>query len=351
VALLIAGFGVKIGLVPLHVWMPPTYTAAPVPAAAALSGAAVKAGVIGLIRFLPFHTALPGWGGVLVVAGFFSAFYGVAIGVTRTNPKTVLACSSISQMGLIAAVLGMGLGHGDPGIALIVAFYAAHHVLVKGGLFLAIGVAPLVAARRRRWIVLLPAAVVALGLAGLPLTGGAMAKLAIKAPPSEGVVGGGVVGALGSLSAAGTALLMLHFLGRLAAAAPRGGPRPAAGTIVCVWAWLAVAAAAVVMPWALYAPLGLGAASDALAPGALAAAAWPVLLGGAAAVALRRWGHRLPHPPAGDIGGTVARAAVAAGRIGAAAGRLDAFARQWTVAGACLLAVAVLLALAMLAGS
>ena len=53
-AFLVLGFGLKIGLVPWHVWMPLTYTAAPIPAAAVLSGAAVKAGVI-FIRFLPFE--------------------------------------------------------------------------------------------------------------------------------------------------------------------------------------------------------------------------------------------------------------------------------------------------------
>ena len=52
-ALLILGFGLKIGLFPLHEWMPLAYTAAPIPAAAVLSGAAVKAGLIGFIRFLP----------------------------------------------------------------------------------------------------------------------------------------------------------------------------------------------------------------------------------------------------------------------------------------------------------
>ena len=46
----------------MHGWMPLAYTAAPIPAAAVLSGAAVKAGVIGLIRFLPFDAALPGLG-------------------------------------------------------------------------------------------------------------------------------------------------------------------------------------------------------------------------------------------------------------------------------------------------
>src|SRR5262249_17765229 len=56
--LLILGFGLKIGLAPGHVWMPLAYTAAPIPAAAVLSGAAVKSGVIGLIRFLPLGIAM-----------------------------------------------------------------------------------------------------------------------------------------------------------------------------------------------------------------------------------------------------------------------------------------------------
>jgi NADH:ubiquinone oxidoreductase subunit 2 (subunit N) len=156
-ALLILGFGVKIGLVPFHVWMPLAYRAAPIPAAAVLSGAAVKAGVIGLIRFLPLGAALSGWGEALAAAGLFSAFYGVAIGITQSNPKTLLAFSSVSQMGVIAAVLGMVLAAGDGGVALSVGFYAAHHTLVKGALFLAVGVAQTTGARRL-WPVLLPAA-------------------------------------------------------------------------------------------------------------------------------------------------------------------------------------------------
>ena len=80
---LILGFGLKIGLVPLHVWMPLTYTAAPIAAAAVLSGAAVKAGVIGFIRFLPLETALPTWGEALAAIGFVSAFYGAAVGLTQ----------------------------------------------------------------------------------------------------------------------------------------------------------------------------------------------------------------------------------------------------------------------------
>ena len=51
------------------------------------------------------------------MVGFLSAFYGVAIGVTQRDPKTMLAYSSISQMGVIAAALGMALASADQGAA------------------------------------------------------------------------------------------------------------------------------------------------------------------------------------------------------------------------------------------
>ena len=207
--LVIAGFGAKMALAPLNGWMPLTYTAAPIPAAAVLSGAAVKAGVIGLIRFLPLGAPLPGGGEALAAIGFVSAFYGVAVGITQQNPKTVLAYSSISQMGVIAAVSGMALASGDPGASSALAFYAANHVLAKGALFLAVGTAAATDFRRDRWA-RIPTAALALSLAGLPLTGGSLAKLAVKGP-----LGDGVAATLANLSAAGSALLMLHFLTRL----------------------------------------------------------------------------------------------------------------------------------------
>lgn len=273
-ALTIAGFGLKIALVPMHGWMPLAYTAAPIPAAAVLSGAAVKAGVIGLIRFLPFDAAVPGWGDVLVAFGFISGFYGVAIGITQQNPKTVLAYSSISQMGMIAAVLGMGVAAADKGVALDAAFYAAHHVLVKGALFLAIGAAA--APARQFWLMLLPAAVLALSLGGLPLTGGALAKLAVKEP-----LGNGTASTLATISAAGTTLLMLHFLHRLVLyRLARGASQDAraAAPAGLVLPWLAMAMVSVLAPWLLYPATG-GNMADALAPAALKEALWPVLAG------------------------------------------------------------------------
>jgi multicomponent Na+:H+ antiporter subunit A len=339
-ALLILGFGLKIGLVPLHVWMPLAYTAAPTPAAAVLSGAAVKAGVIGFIRFLPFGVAMPEWGEAMAAAGLFSAFYGVLVGITQKNPKTVLAYSSVSQMGLLAAALGMGLAGGDSGAVFGASFSASHHVLVKGGLFLAIGVAATAGARL--WLVLIPAAVLALGLGGLPLTGGALAKLAVKAQFGEGVVG-----VLTTLSAPASTLLMFHFLRRLVQTAPRDSeaPSPAGFT----WSWLIMAFAAVAVPWAFYPAAESGSALEALAPGTLWAALWPVLLGGVLAVGLWRWGHRLPRVPEGDVvvvGEAAIRATIPCAE---AIERADGYLRQWPVASLSLIALVIILGAAMLA--
>ena len=337
--LLVLGFGLKIGLVPGHVWMPLAYTAAPVPAAAVLSGAAVKAGIIGLIRFLPLGVAMPKWGEALAAAGMLSAFYGVVVGITQQNPKTVLAYSSVSQMGLLAAALGMGLASGDIGAALGASFSAAHHVLVKGGLFLAIGVAAVNGARL--WPVLIPAAVLALGLGGLPLTGGMLAKLAVKAQFGEGVVG-----IFATLSAVGSTVLMLHFLQRLAQTVPRDGQAPGRRR---GWPWFAIACAAVVVPWVLYPTAGGGSLLQALAPRTLWAGLWPVLLGGVLAIGMWRGGHRLPRVPKGDVvvvGEKAMRATMIWGELIELA---DDYLRQWPLASLLLLAFVIILGTVMLA--
>ncbi len=336
------GFGVKMGLVPLHVWMPVTYTAAPTPVAAVLSGAAVKAGVIGLIRFLPFDAPLAGWGYVLVAAGFVSAFYGVAIGLTQRDPRTVLAYSSISQMGVIATVMGMGLATGMEAAPLLAAFYAFHHVLVKGGLFLAIGVSERGGARGLS-PVLLPAVIIALGLGGLPLTGGALAKLAVKP-----VLEHNVVSMLSAASAVCSTLLMMHFLRRLWLDAPHGDGTDSRLRLVVPW--LAIAIAAIALPWALYPVVSDNSWSEVFAIKALWDTLWPVLIGAGLAVALSRGTDQLPEIPPGDIlamGGSVSSLGQ---RLGAGMERIDGTLQRWPVAGVTVLLLVVLLAGTMLIG-
>ena len=120
--------------------------------------------------------------------GFLSAFYGVAFGLTQQNPKVILAYSSISQMGVITAALGVALVKGQADGSLDVAFYAANHLLVKAALFLTIGALATRGIRRSPTTFIL-AALLALSLAGLPLTGGALAKLATKAQFAERIGG------------------------------------------------------------------------------------------------------------------------------------------------------------------
>ena len=334
--LLIIGFALKIGLVPLHAWMPLAYSAAPIPAAAVLSGAAVKAGVIGFIRFMSFDAAMPGWGESLAAVGLFSAFFGVAICITQSNPKTVLAYSSVSQMGLIAAVIGMGLASGGGSTALAVSFIAAHHLLVKGALFLAIGVAAVTGASRL-WTVLLPAAVIGLGLAGLPFTGGALAKVAMKGP-----LGDGTAGTLAALAAAGTALLMFHFLRCVAATSSQTSDAEAPAGLSTPWQ--ATAFASVVIPWVLFQSIMPDDLADIFSIAGIWSALWPVLLGGLLAIALWRRPHRLAHVPEGDwLAVVLDRARCTAAACGAAFERTDVILRQWSIAGILLLALTVAL--------
>jgi formate hydrogenlyase subunit 3/multisubunit Na+/H+ antiporter MnhD subunit len=334
-AFLILAFGLKIGLFPFHVWMPLTYSAAPIAAAAVLSGSAVKVGVIGLIRFLPFESAMPAWGELLAIVGLFSAYYGVVVGITQANPKTVLAYSSVSQMGLLAAVFGMGLLAGDESAPLAGAFSATFHVLVKGGLFLALGVAA--QTKRSGWLVLVPAAVLALGLGGLPLTGGALAKSVVKP-----VLGDGIIGTLASFAAIGSTLLMLHFLRRM-----WSGSHDAemSGALV---PWLATALAAIALPWALYSDVADASLRDTLAVKEIWEAFWPVLLGALMSLALLRWGDLLPRIPAGDLLEADTGILRAARGLGAAMEQIDKFLRQWVVASAMLIGLVIILCVSSL---
>jgi formate hydrogenlyase subunit 3/multisubunit Na+/H+ antiporter MnhD subunit len=332
-ALIILGFGMKIALVPLHGWMPLTYTAAPIPAAAVLSGAAVKAGVIGLIRFLPLGATLPGWGEALVWLGFISAFYGVAIGVTQRDPKTMLAYSSISQMGVIAAAFGMALASADQGATSNVAFYAANHVLVKAALFLSVGVVVTLDGRART-LALIVAALLGLSLAGLPLTGGALAKLAVKDQ-----FGDGAAGTAAQLSAAATTALMLVLVIRLARS-----PATERASPLRLWSWAALAVAALLVPWLMF-PV-VGSPAEAFAPAKLWDAIWPMLIGAAVAAGVWAAGDRLPRIPAGDIVVAEEAAFRASLSLGSAFERADRGLREWPAAGLALLMVALALAAA-----
>jgi hydrogenase-4 component B len=288
-ALLILGFGIKAGMIPLHVWLPLAHPAAPAPASAVLSGAMIKAGLLGWLRLLQLEG--PGWpelGALLLVLGLAGALLAAMAGVLQHRPKTILAYSSISQMGFMITGVGLALILPDAAEALLAAavLYALHHGLAKGALFLGAGVAE----RCRSPWVMAALAVPAFALAGLPWTSGALAKTALKSPLYEAAVPwAGTVESLLTLAAVGTALLMARFLWRVRATPGKDGPGLPWQMSV---PWLALSSGSLLLPW-----LWPGAAGPAWS------LIWPPGLGMLLAGMAVRWrvGRRVPSLPEGDL--------------------------------------------------
>ncbi len=279
-ALLFVGFGVKAGMLPLHVWLPLAHPAAPVAASAVLSAAMIKAGLLGWLRFLP--VGYPGWewlGMWAVIAGLMAAFFGVGLGLLQSKPKTILAYSSISQMGYMTLLVGIAawLPELYPAVILAVLVYAVHHAVAKGALFLAVAVVA-DAPQGKGWKIAEAAGLVipALALAGAPLTTGSIAKEELKAIPylSEGDLPVILDPAL-ILGAVATTVLMARFLWVVwpRDTRHRKVSRRARG----VWLLLATSVlwAPWIMPWAYL----RRAAASAVTPEAAWAAFWPLAVG------------------------------------------------------------------------
>ncbi|MFN3843849.1 MAG: complex I subunit 5 family protein [Rehaibacterium terrae] len=288
--LLFFGFALKLGLVPLHVWLPLAHPVAPVPASAVLSGVLVKIGLLGMLRFAPPLSLTVGEG--LFVLGFFTAAYAALVGLTQSRLKTVLAYSTISQMGLaMAGFAAVQVGSGSAALGAL-GLFVLHHGLNKVALFLAAG------HRLDGWLAralfVLPAA----SLIGLPFTSGALAKSALK----EAAAGWDLAFGLSSLL---STILLLHAW-RLARAQRSGRARPHP-------AWLGAVIAGLLIPW------WFGSASMPLA--ALSSAGlWPALLAVAIVLVLR---GRVPalRIPEGDLLAPLERAAAAVVKTVTGSGR------------------------------
>lgn len=135
--LLLAGYGTKLGLAPLHSWLPDAYSEAPSPASALFSGALSNCAFLAILRVLPILDAA-GIGAfgrhLLVVLGLFSLAVAAAFVLGQSDIKRMLAYSSIENMGILAIGVGIG-GLGSYGALL----HAVNHSLVKTLLFLAAG--------------------------------------------------------------------------------------------------------------------------------------------------------------------------------------------------------------------
>ena len=201
-ALMVLGFGVKAGMVPVHFWLPNAHPVAPSPASALLSGAMIKAGAYGIFRcvsavFQPSGVADPGdsaWafavelGLIVTWLGIITMALGVLFALGQSNAKRMLAYHSISQMGFILAGLGAGgylLGEGALGTAGGL-LHAVNHALFKACLFLGAGAVALRAGSldmyalgglwRRMPVTFALMLVAAAGITGLPWFNGFVSK-------------------------------------------------------------------------------------------------------------------------------------------------------------------------------
>src|SRR4051812_47580368 len=146
--LFFAGFGVKSGIVPLHIWLPDAHPVAPSNISALMSGIVIKTGIYGMARvFFDFYGPPPLWAGTLVLAvGVVSALIGVLYALQEHDLKRLLAYHSIENIGIIvmgfgAALMFRTLNHPALAAVAVVAalYHTMNHAMFKGLLFLSAG--------------------------------------------------------------------------------------------------------------------------------------------------------------------------------------------------------------------
>jgi len=141
------GFGMKAGLMPLHIWLPGAHAAAPSHASALLSGVMIKTGIYGLVRLTSLFAEIPPWWGwTILLLGAFSGVMGVALALAQHDIKRLLAYHSVENIGIIALGLGialLGRSHDLPALVVLglsgCLLHVANHGFFKSLLFLSAG--------------------------------------------------------------------------------------------------------------------------------------------------------------------------------------------------------------------
>ncbi len=146
-ALLLVGFGIKAGLMPLHFWLPGAHAAAPSHVSALMSGVLLKTGIYGLLRTTGLFEAPPAsWGMALIALGAVSGVLGVGLALAQHDLKRLLAYHSVENIGIIAMGVGLALvgrARGEPALVFLGfaggALHVVNHSLFKSLLFYGAG--------------------------------------------------------------------------------------------------------------------------------------------------------------------------------------------------------------------
>ncbi|MFA6900884.1 MAG: proton-conducting transporter membrane subunit [Desulfurivibrionaceae bacterium] len=141
------GFGLKAGVMPLHIWLPGAHAAAPSHVSALMSGVVIKMGIYGLVRVASFYTGQPAWwGGSILVLGVVSAIMGVVFALAQHDIKRLLAYHSVENIGIILIGLGcalLGKTFHNPALVVLglagALLHVVNHGLFKSLLFLGAG--------------------------------------------------------------------------------------------------------------------------------------------------------------------------------------------------------------------
>lgn len=145
----VAGFGMKAGLFPMHVWLPEAHPAAPSHVSALMSGVMIKTGIYGILRVaaaLQDSAALHTAGLVILSVGIATGLWGVILAASQNDVKRLLAYSSIENIGVILiglgiALLGKAAGNSDVALCGIAGtlLHTVNHSFFKSLLFFGAG--------------------------------------------------------------------------------------------------------------------------------------------------------------------------------------------------------------------
>jgi hydrogenase-4 component F len=234
---ILIGYGTKVGLAPMHTWLPDAHSQAPSPVSGLLSGAVLSCALYALVRNIIIVKAAIGFGFVqqlLIALGLLSVVIAIPFILVQNDLKRLLAYSSVEHMGIITLALGIGTPLAVYGALL----HIFNHAVAKSGLFYLAGVITQEyrtkhVLRLRGVMATMPAVgtlfvLAALTITGVPPFGVFASKFIITWAAFAG--GQALVGGALLLLVAAIFAGMMYYCLRMVFSAPVGAPRaPAVG--------------------------------------------------------------------------------------------------------------------------